>query len=146
MEWPLFGFSGNSPHPSKSVESPPKSRRILLVEDDQVLRVLLAQNLEYEGLVYTVASDGQQGLEMALQESPDLIITDLEMPVLDGFAFLQALRADERVRTIPVIVLSVMVEEEHHQRARALGAAAFINKSCTIKEIMDAIKACLGGG
>ena len=128
------------------MESPPKSHRILLVEDDEVLRALLAQNLEYEGLSFMVASHGQEGLEMARRDPPDLIITDIEMPVLDGFALLPALWADDRLRTIPVIVLSVMVEKEQKQRARDLGATAFINKPCTIKEIMEAIKVCLDGG
>ena len=116
------------------------------MEDDEVLRDLLTQNLAFEGLDFAVASNGQEGLELARRYRPDLIITDLEMPVLDGFAFLKAQQADNRLRTIPVIVLSVMVEKEHRQRARDLGAVAFINKPCTIKEIMDAIKTCLGSG
>jgi len=128
------------------MESPSKSGTILLVEDDEVLRGLLTQNLEFEGLGFSVASNGQEGLEMARRDPPHLIITHLKMPVLDGFAFLKALQADSRLRTIPVIVLSVMVEKEHRQRARDLGAAAFINKPCTIREIMDAIKACVGSG
>jgi len=118
-------------------------RRILVVEDEEEFRSLVAEHLSYEDFEVSLAADGQEGLDSARKNPPDLIIADLGMPNLDGFGMLKALRADDRLRKIPVIILSVMVEANHKQRAIEAGAAAFLNKPCGIGELLEAIQACL---
>jgi len=116
---------------------------ILLVEDDDEIRSILAEHLEYEGFQVSQASNGQEGLDKARSSRPSLIVSDVGMPILDGFEMLKALRADDQLRTVPVIVHSVMVEKGYKEKAMSLGATAFLNKPCPFNEILDMIRSCL---
>jgi CheY-like chemotaxis protein len=104
------------------------SGRILIVDDDASVRLVCAVNLEAEGLHVLEAADGLDALEQARRERPDLILTDVSMPRLDGFRLAERLRVDERSREIPVIFLSGEVGQSNAQRARALGAVAYWTK------------------
>ncbi len=125
------------------MSSPNPVLRILLVEDDDEIRSILAEHLEYEGFQVAQASNGQEGLEKARASRPNLIVSDVGMPILDGFEMLKALRADDRLRTVPVIVHSVMVEKGYKEKALSLGATAFLNKPCPFNEILDMIRSSL---
>jgi len=80
--------------------------RILLVEDDAAIRETLAEYLACEGYQVTAACDGAEGLARLAERRPDLVVLDLQMPVLDGRGFVSALRADPSTRTIPVILMT----------------------------------------
>jgi two-component system, OmpR family, phosphate regulon response regulator PhoB len=103
-------------------------RRVLIVDDDPAIRMLCAFNLQQEGLVVVEAADGRLALEQARSERPDLVVTDVMMPGLDGFDLAEALRRDERTREIPLIFLSGEAEPANTERARALGALAYVTK------------------
>ena len=105
-----------------------KARRVLIVDDDPAIRLLCAVNLEIEGLVVLEAADGRRALEQARSEHPDLVVTDVRMPGLDGFDLAEALRNDERTREIPLIFLSGEAEPANADRARKLGALAYLTK------------------
>jgi response regulator RpfG family c-di-GMP phosphodiesterase len=77
-------------------------RRVLIVDDDPAIRMLCAFNLQQEGLVVVEAADGELALEQARSERPDLVVTDVMMPGLDGFDLAEALRRDERTHEIPL--------------------------------------------
>lgn len=85
----------------------PRSRpRVLVVDDDPGIRLVCATTLDLDGCQAIEATNGQEALELALAEPPDLVLLDLSMPVLDGFGLAAALRADARTREIPLVILT----------------------------------------
>jgi CheY-like chemotaxis protein len=102
--------------------------RVLIVDDDAAVRPLCAVNLTAEGLRVLEAEDGLDALEQARRERPDLVLTDVKMPGLDGFQLAERLRRDERTRRIPLIFLSGEVGQANAERARVLGALAYLTK------------------
>jgi CheY-like chemotaxis protein len=105
-----------------------KSPRVLVVDDDSNSRTLCSVNLLLEGLEVLEAEDGRRGLVRARLESPDLVVTDIAMPGLNGFELAEALRRDEGTAQIPLIFLSGELDADHEARARSLGALAFVTK------------------
>jgi two-component system chemotaxis response regulator CheY len=101
---------------------------VLIVDDDPATRLLCLVNLELEGLRVLEAADGHHGLARARFESPDLVLTDVTMPGLDGFQLAEALRRHERTRQIPLIFLSGETAATNEARAHELGALAYITK------------------
>jgi len=102
--------------------------RVLIVDDDASVRLVCAVNHEAEGLQVLEAADGLDALEQARRERPDLVLTDVTTPGLDGFQLAERLRDDERTHGRPVIFLSGEVGHANAQRARALGAVAYLTK------------------
>jgi CheY-like chemotaxis protein len=105
-----------------------KSPRVLVVDDDSNARALCSINLLLEGVDVLEAEDGRRGLARARLESPDLVVTDVAMPGLDGFELAEALRSDDRTAQIPLIFLSGELDAGHEARAHALGALAYVTK------------------
>lgn len=105
-----------------------KSPRVLVVDDDSNARALCAIHLQLEGLEVLEAADGRHGLARARLESPDLVVTDVAMPGLDGFGLAEALRRDAETAGIPLIFLSGELDPGHAARARSLGALAYVKK------------------
>jgi CheY-like chemotaxis protein len=105
-----------------------KSPRVLVVDDDSNSRALCSINLLLEGLEVLEAEDGHRGLARARLESPDLVVTDVAMPGLNGFELAEALRGDDSTAQIPLIFLSGEVDADHEARAHSLGALAYVTK------------------
>jgi CheY-like chemotaxis protein len=105
-----------------------KPARVLIVDDDPAIRQLCSINLQIEGFVVLEAEDGRRGLEQVRLARPDLVVTDVRMPGLDGFQLAEALRRDERTRKIPLIFVSGETEPAEAARAHALGALAYLTK------------------
>jgi two-component system chemotaxis response regulator CheY len=101
---------------------------VLIVDDDPATRMLCSVNLQLEGLRVLEAADGDDGLARARFESPDLVVTDVTMPGLDGFQLAEALRRDERTSRIPLIFLSGETTPAHEARAHEVGALAYVTK------------------
>jgi len=101
---------------------------VLIVDDDPATRLLCAINLQLEGLRVLEAADGHDGLARARFENPDLVVTDVMMPGLDGFQLAEALNRHERTRRIPVIFLSGETAAADEARAHELGALAYVTK------------------
>jgi two-component system, chemotaxis family, chemotaxis protein CheY len=102
--------------------------RVLIVDDDPAMRMLCAINLELEGLVVLEAADGLSALAQARSEQPDLVLTDVSMPELDGFGLAEALLRDRRTRRIPLVFLSGETDVTYEARAQKLGALAYLTK------------------
>ena len=113
--------------------------KILIIEDDDLLRQSLADMLELNGFCAIVASDGTEGLQAAKREEPALIITEINMPGMTGFELLEAFRRDEVLRTTPVIVISAKTERPSIRHGMELGASDFISKPFTEDEVMHSI-------
>jgi CheY-like chemotaxis protein len=102
--------------------------RVLVVDDDPAMRLLHAITLEAAGLIVIAATDGRDGLRRALRERPDVVVSDVSMPKLDGFELAAALRGDIRTHGIPFVFVSGESGGESRRRAYSLGAAAFVTK------------------
>jgi len=119
-------------------------KHILVVEDAPVARELLCGILRSFGYRVSDAKDGQEGLSKALDDTPDLIMTDIEMPVLDGLRMLAQMRNVPSLATTPVIVLSTRADPETHERAQRLRVRAFLSKRKFVEsELRGTIDACL---
>jgi two-component system sensor histidine kinase/response regulator len=114
---------------------------VLDVEDDEEVRQTVADTLDLNGYECLQASDGHDGLTLARRHRPDVIVTDLEMPRIDGFELLRQIRAEEELRTIPVIVVTAKVDRTASRRGMDLGADDYITKPFTEAELIQSIQA-----
>jgi twitching motility two-component system response regulator PilH len=103
-------------------------RRVLLADDSKFLRAAHELFLKKDGFVVIKASDGEEALQLARQELPDVVVLDLLMPKLGGVEVLQALKQDPGTATIPVIILSGLSQKNESMLTEA-GAAAYVEKS-----------------
>ena len=117
--------------------------RILIVDDSAVVRKSLIKLLEEAGAEVTAAEDGEKGLEIALAQSFDLIITDVEMPKLGGYALCLKLKNNPATRSIPVIILSTQDSDEAIERGFQAGATAYISKSEAMSDLKKTIEKVL---
>jgi DNA-binding response OmpR family regulator len=119
-----------------SVPSP----KILVVDDEADLVSVLRFGLEVEGFEVISASDGEQGLSLARETNPALMLLDLMLPKLDGYKVCRALKFDERYRTMPIFILSARSGEDDRRLALEMGADAFITKPYEMKELVARIR------
>jgi two-component system phosphate regulon response regulator PhoB len=117
--------------------------RILIIEDERDLTDNLSYNLQREGYETLVAHDGQEGLRKAQTLLPDLIILDLMLPGLKGEDVCRELRAGERTREIPIIILSAKSEETDQVIGFSIGADDYVTKPFAPKVLMQRVKALL---
>lgn len=118
--------------------------RVLIVDDNEVNLYLLRTVLEGYGFAVDEASDGEQALAVASRALPDLVISDLLMPVMDGYTLLRRWRADARFRQIPFIVYTATYSEPQDRKlALDLGADAYILKTTEVDKLMTSVRATL---
>lgn len=120
-----------------------RKSRILIIDDDVGFCDLLRLHLSSMGYQVQVAEDAVVGGRALLAEAPDLIISDVNMPFLDGFELLSLLRADPGTAAIPVILLSGRNDGDTMAKAVDLGAADFLTKPVTRDQLLESIEACL---
>jgi CheY-like chemotaxis protein len=119
--------------------------RIMVVDDDQNIRLVLKYRLEKEGYHVLLAGDGMDALEKVKAEQPDLIILDLTMPRMDGFGFLEEIRGNgSETSTIPVIVLTAYGFESNRARSLELDAAEFMTKPFSPRQLVSEVWNILG--
>ena len=116
------------------------SRSVLIVEDDRNIAELLQMYLEKEGYAVTVAFDGGQGLAKFRSVQPDLVLLDVMMPVMDGWAVCRAIRAESRT---PVIMLTAKGETDDKVAGLKAGADDYITKPFEMREVLARIEAVL---
>ncbi|VUF15935.1 Sensor histidine kinase TmoS [Methylobacterium dankookense] len=117
--------------------------RVLLADDNADMREHLRRLLAREGYAVVAVADGQAALERACDDRPDLILTDVMMPRLDGFGLLQAVRADPRLREVPVIVLSARAGDEAKVEGLDAGADDYLTKPFSARELLARVGANL---
>jgi CheY-like chemotaxis protein len=118
--------------------------KLLLAENDEFSRDMLVRRLERQGFVVVAAADGREALLAARQHRPDLILMDLDMPVLDGRGAIAALKSDPRTFKIPVIVLTAHASAEHVAEAVAAGCQAYETKPIVLRRLIERIAEFLG--
>jgi CheY-like chemotaxis protein len=103
-------------------------KRILIVDDNAPSRELIRAILERSGYAVSEAVDGSEGLRIASQFQPDLIVMDLQMPVLDGFGALEQIRADHRFSGLPIIALTANAMQGDREKALHAGFSSYLSK------------------
>ncbi len=116
---------------------------MLVVDDDPVILKLLQVNFEMEGYVVTTAADGVKGLRAAREERPDVIISDVMMPHMNGLELVAALGADEMTGAIPVILLSARAQETDVNDGLHAGADDYVTKPFDPLELIDRVQQLL---
>jgi CheY-like chemotaxis protein len=117
--------------------------KILLVEDNELNRDMLARRLQRKGYTLVIAPDGAQGLAKARSELPDLILMDMSLPVLDGWAATRALRADPELAGIPVIALTAHAMAGDYERCMAAGCDDYDTKPVELVRLLSKIERLL---
>jgi len=118
-------------------------KKILLLEDNIELSLTLVDLLELSGYNVFLAKNGQEALDRIGDFNPDVIVSDIKMPVMDGSVFLQTLRNDGAFRKIPFIFISAYADSESIRQSINDGADDFISKPFTIKQLIDTIESRL---
>lgn len=110
-------------------EEKSNERTVLLIEDDEYIQKAYKIGLGDAGFKVVSAWDGKEGLEKVSSSSPDIILLDLVMPVMDGFEFLKKIKEDGNFKNIPVVILSNLAQGPDIERARELGAVDYLIKT-----------------
>jgi CheY-like chemotaxis protein len=127
-----------------ALELPEKAMaKILLVEDNEMNRDMLSRRLQRKGYQVTIATDGQQGVEMATADLPALILMDMSLPVLDGWEATRRIKADERTRHIPIIALTAHAMQGDEVKAKEAGCDDYDTKPVELPRLLDKIQAQL---
>jgi len=117
--------------------------KILVVDDEEHIVMILKDSLEFSGFQVVTALDGQEALDMVKKESPDLIVLDIGMPRLDGWEVCRRLKSDENTRSIPIIILTAYAQTSDQKKGAQLGADRFITKPCDLTYLVEEINRLL---
>jgi len=121
-----------------------KKPKILIVDDDDVIRETYVQVFKQKGFEVASAVDGVDGVDLATKNIPDVILTGIIMPRMDGFQLIQTLRENIQTREVPIAILSHLGREEDRKKAQEMGIGEFIVQgSATINEIVGKIRSLL---
>ena len=118
--------------------------KILLVEDNEMNRDMLSRRLMKRGYQVILALDGQQGVDMARDELPDLILMDMSLPVVDGWEAAQRLKKMDETRVIPIIALTAHAMTGDREKAVGAGCDDFDTKPVDLPRLLEKIAALLG--
>lgn len=120
--------------------------KILIIEDDQYISKMYQLKLSLDGFDVQLAENGRLGIEKAKNFLPDIILTDILMPEVDGFEVIRVLKEDENLKHIPILIMSNLGQEDHIQKGLKLGALGYIVKSqITPSHVVEKIKEILAG-
>lgn len=117
--------------------------KILVAEDNYPHQILLRYRLMKLGYTVVTCDDGVEAVELLKNESFDLVILDLGMPRMDGFAVLKFIRASERIQSLPVIILTASANDDHYADAISNGADKYLQKPISSMKLNDAVKLML---
>ena len=117
---------------------------ILVADDEEDLRELVSYRLTRSGYEVVEAQDGQEALELATQRVPDLMVLDVMMPRLDGYELTSRVRAEDSLRSVPVILLTARSQENDVSRGFDVGADDYLKKPFNPDELVARVRAVLG--
>jgi len=119
-------------------------RKILLVEDNEMNRDMLSRRLERRGYQVLIAVDGEQGVAMARSETPDLILMDMSLPVLDGWEATRTIKAAPETRNIPIIALTAHAMVGDRDKVIAAGCDDYDTKPIELPRLLEKIDKLIG--
>jgi len=118
--------------------------KLLLVEDNEMNRDMLSRRLQRKGFEVEIAVDGQAGVDMAVALTPDLVLMDMSLPVMDGWEATRQLKADPATANIPVIALTAHAMEGDREKALEAGCDDYDTKPINFKRLMEKIENFIG--
>ena len=121
-------------------------KKILIVEDNEKNMKLVRDILRHQGHATLEAVTGTDGVRLALEERPDLVLMDIQLPDIDGIAVLQEIRRNAALDAVPVVAVSASVMPDEQQKIVASGFDAFITKPINLKQFQETVKRFLAGG
>jgi two-component system cell cycle response regulator DivK len=111
--------------------------KVLLVEDNEMNRDMLSRRLARQGFEVLMAADGEQGVQMAQTEKPDLILMDMSLPVLDGWGATRQIKAEARTQSIPIIALTAHAMAGDREKALQAGCDDYDTKPIELLRLLD---------
>lgn len=120
--------------------------RVLAIDDSRTIRSLLRHAMEDAGFTCTTADDGQAGVDCFIEVDPDVVITDINMPRLDGFGVITSIRSGAHNNHVPILVLTTESAEAMKSRAREAGATGWIVKPFEDEALIAVVRRVAGGG
>jgi two-component system alkaline phosphatase synthesis response regulator PhoP len=117
--------------------------KILVVDDEEHIVMILKDSLEFSGFQVVTAYDGLEALERVEKDKPDLIVLDIGMPKLDGWEVCKRLKSDEKTKSIPIIILTAYAQTSDQRKGAQLGADRFISKPCDLTYLVEEINSLL---
>jgi twitching motility two-component system response regulator PilG len=119
--------------------------KVLIVDDTKTLLSLIQVYLMGWGLEFVEATDGKEGLRKVQETHPDLVISDVRMPRMDGFELCAAIRKhdDFNLRKVPIVLLTALKDDISRQKGKLLGATAFLTKPVSVDELRSTVSAVL---
>lgn len=111
--------------------------KVLIVEDNEMNRDMLSRRLERRGFVVVMAVDGQAGVEAVRRERPDLVLMDMSLPVMDGWAATRAIKTDAELASVPVIALTAHAMEGDREKALAAGCDDYDTKPIELARLLE---------
>jgi len=124
-------------------EKDSRDRTVLVVEDAEDARYLMRLELESLGYLVLEAEDGKKAVEVALQDRPDIILMDLSLPVMNGLAAAEEIRASDGLHGVPIIAITAHQETDFRAGAKAAGFDAYVTKPIDIKWLSELIEGLL---
>ena len=118
--------------------------KVLLVEDNEMNRDILSRRLSRRGYVVVFAMDGQQGVEMARSEKPDIILMDMSLPMMDGWEATRRIKSDDAMRNAPVIGLTAHAMSGDREKALKAGCDDYDTKPVELDRLIEKIERLLG--
>src|SRR3989344_2186722 len=120
-------------------------KKVLIVEDEQLIGDLLQKKLRQEGYYASVAIDGEAALKQIREEKPDIVLLDIVLPRLNGFEVLSELKKDEELRQIPVIIISNSGQPDEIEKAKELGVRDWLLKTAVDpREVLEKVQRQIG--
>lgn len=119
--------------------------KILLAEDTETNIMVVGDYLESLGYALTIAMNGREALEKAMETQPDIILMDIQMPVMDGLEATRQLRADPHFADVPIIALTALAMNGDRERCLEAGATDYISKPVSLKKLKEMIERLLNG-
>ncbi|MEM1187199.1 MAG: response regulator [Pseudomonadota bacterium] len=120
-----------------------RGQRLLLVEDNELNRDMLSRRLCRAGFSTTIAEDGEQALRRITEDRPDLVLLDMNLPIIDGWTVCERVRANAEVATTPIIALTAHAMAEDRDRALAAGCDDYATKPIDFPALLDKIRRLL---
>lgn len=122
------------------------SKRILIIEDQEDNRAILRDLLSQAGYALIEAADGEEGVELAQSERPDLILMDIQLPVIDGYEATRRIKAKPELRSIPIIAVTSYALSGDEAKARAAGCDGYVTKPFSPRDLLAKVRAYLPAG
>ena len=120
--------------------APPQIPLVMVVDDSITVRRVTQRLLQREGYRVVLAADGLQALERLADELPTVVLSDIEMPRMDGFDLARNIRGDERLKHLPIIMITSRIAEKHREHAMELGVNNYLGKPYSEEELLSLVR------